>query len=595
MTFTRLFDIIDFQQEKYTNKTALNSFVDGKWIHHSTEAIQQKIDRISLWLLAHGISKGDKIAIMPLMGRPEWMMIDFACQQIGGIIVPLHPTSPMEDTRYIIEKTAIKICIVADAALYYKLKPIFENDYKKIELYHIINFAEGFFPALMEGRIDYNDKFDLKGIKAGISPEDEASIMFTSGTSGQPKGVVLTHKNIVSNVLSALALLPIGCHRKSLSFLPFSHLFERTVCYTYMAGGISIYFAQDREHLGQDFKDVKPCLFTTVPRILEKMYDIIREQAYDRNFLIKGLIFWSIKVGKQYPAKRTFAPLYSLKYLVARLLVLSRWKKNLGGEVRYIIVGAAALQPNIARLFASTGIKIREGYGMTEAAPFITTNRFEPGMNKIGTVGIPVPGVEVSIDQPDKNGDGEILVKGPNIMKEYYREEALTKEVFTDDGWFRTGDVGHIEAKRFLKITGRKKHIFKTSAGKYIAPQQLQNHFTASPYIQQCLIIGFQRPYVTALIVPNYTLLEKWSARKKIHWTSPQFMAHNIKIIEKIQYEIDQLNRSLSNFERIKKFTLCHEEWTIENGFYSASYKPIRRKLMHRFKKEIEKMYGDYI
>ena len=591
MTFTRLFDIIDFQKERYPNKESLNSFVQGKWVHHSTASIQKTIDAISFWLLNNGINKGDKIAIMPQMGRPEWMMIDFACQQIGGIIVPLHPTSPIEDTRYIIERTGVKICIVADEALYYKYKPIFESDYKGISLYHIIASSEGFFPAFTNRANGKNKTIDLESIKAAVSPQDVAAIMYTSGTSGQPKGVVLTHENIVSNVLSALALLPIGCHRKALSFLPFSHIFERTVCFTYMAAGISVYFAQDREHLGHDFKDVKPCLFTTVPRILEKMYDIIREKAYNQNFLVKRLIFWSIKVGKQYPSGRGFEPIYAVKYLIARLLVLNKWKRNLGGQVRYIIVGAAALQPNIARLFASTGIKIREGYGMTEASPFISTNRFEPGMNKVGTVGIPVPGVEVVIDHPDANGDGEILVKGPNIMKGYYEDEALTKAVFTDKGWFRTGDVGHFEEKKFLKITGRKKHIFKTSAGKYIAPQQLQNHFTASSYIQQCLIIGFQRPYVTALIVPNYTLLKKWSERKKIHWTSPQFMAHNIKIIEKIQYEIDLFNRRLSNFERIKKFTVCHEEWTVENGFYSASYKPIRRKLMARFEKEIGKMY----
>ncbi len=286
-------------------------------------------------------------------------------------------------------------------------------------------------------------------------------------------------------------------------------------------------------------------------------------------------------------------PLYGLKHIVARLLVLNRWKRNLGGQVRYIIVGAATLQPSIARLFEATGIRIREGYGMTEASPFITTNRFEPGLNKIGTVGIPIPGVEVRIDNPDEEGNGEIQVKGPNIMQEYFKEPELTKESFTADGWFKTGDVGHFEDKRFLKITGRKKHIFKTSAGKYIAPHQLQNHFTSSSYIQQCLIIGFQRPYVTALIVPNYSLLEKWCKDKKIHWTSPQFMAHNIKVVDKIQSEIDLLNQRLSNFQRIKKFTLCHREWTIEDGLYSASYKPIRHRLMAIFDKEIKKMYEE--
>ncbi len=593
MNFTRLFDIIDFQQKKYPNKESLNSFVDGKWKHHSTQSIRKEIDHISTWMLNNGIQKSDKIAIMPHIGRPAWMMIDFACLQIGGIMVPLHPTSPMEDTRYIIEQTNIKMCIVADEALFYKLSPIFKNNYPDVLLYHIVATKENYFPALINGGKEDLVSNDLEKIKQGVSPENIAAIMYTSGTSGQPKGVVLTHKNIVSNVLSALALLPIGCHRKALSFLPFSHVFERTVTYTYMAAGISIYFAQDRAHLRQDFKEVKPCLFTTVPRILEKMYDIIREKAYEQNFLIKSLIFWSIKVGKQYPSKKGFAPLYGLKHIIARLLVLNKWKKNLGGQVRYIIVGAASLQPNIARLFAATGIKIREGYGMTEAAPFITTNRFEPGMNRVGTVGIPVPGVEVKINDPDKNGDGEILVKGPNIMKGYYKKETLTKQVFTDDGWFKTGDVGHFEHKRFLKITGRKKHIFKTSAGKYIAPQQLQNHFTSSSYIQQCLIIGFQRPFVTALIVPNYTLLKIWSEKKGIHWTSPQFMAHNIKITGKIQWEIDLFNRSLSNFQRIKKFTLCHEEWTVENGLYSASYKPIRYKLMAQFEKEIGKMYLD--
>lgn len=594
MIFTRIFDIIDFQEEKYSNKESLNSFVNGKWEHFSTKDIRQRVDIISNWFLENGFTKGDKIAIMPHIGRPQWMIIEYAFQQIGGITVPIHTTSPTDDLLYILKETQAKNCIVADEALYYKLQPILSGDLPTVKLNHIIPTKEGCFPALMlQKNKKENGGVNLQEIKNTIDAEDIASIMYTSGTSGIPKGVVLTHKNIVSNVISALAILPIGCHRKTLSFLPFSHVFERTVCYTYMAAGISIFFAQDRDHLGQDFKDVKPCLFTTVPRILEKMYDLIKERAYNEHFLIKKLIFWSIEVGKKYPSKRELSPIYGLKFIIARLLVLNRWKKNLGGQVRYIIVGAAALQPNIARLFAATGIKIREGYGMTEASPFIATNRFEPGLNKLGTVGIPVPGVAVRIDQPDKEGNGEILVKGPNIMQGYYQREALTKESFTQDGWFKTGDVGHFEDKHFLKITGRKKHIFKTSSGKYIAPHQLQHHFTSSSYIQQCLIIGFQRPYVTALIVPNFTLLQKWCERKNIHWTSPQFMVYNIKVIEKIQFEINQLNQRLANFQRIKKFSLQYEEWTIENGYYSTSYKPIRYKLMQAFEKEIEGMYEE--
>jgi long-chain acyl-CoA synthetase len=591
MDFSRVFDILPYQQQKYPGRDALNAFIRGRWVGYSIEEVQHRVDINSVWLQEQGYVKGDKIAIVPKMGKPEWMMLDFACQQLGVIVVPIHPTSSKAEYEFILSETKCKACIVADTALFYKLSLFVEKSFPKLDLYHLKAGEEGYFPAFDIKKVLPKAVEKLQEIKAGIAPEDVLTIMYTSGTSGEPKGVVLTHDNIVSCIKSVITLLPISYKDKVISFLPFSHIFERTSTYTYLVFGVSIYFAQNRENLEADIKSVRPIMFTGVPRVLEKMYDLLKEEAYTRNWVKRRLIKWAIKIGKGYRERSGFRWGYGLKLIMAKVLVLNRWKGRLGGKIKYVIVGAAALRPDIARLFSASGVKVRSGYGMTETSPYISTNRFEPGMNRFDTVGMPVAGIELTIHEPNENGEGEIWVKGPNVMQGYYHRPQLTQAVMTEDGWLKTGDVGKMVDKRFLKITGRVKDIFKTSAGKYIAPEPLQSYFKESLFIEHCLIIGFQKPFVTGIIVPNFSLLEKWCKKEKIHWTAPQFMVHNIRVIEKFQEEINHLNVPLPNFKTMRKFILCHEDWSIETGEYSASYKLIRHKLIEKHAKEIEKMY----
>ena len=590
-SFTRVFDILNYQLDKYPQKKALNKFVNGQWQGYSITEILKKIDVLSCWLLENGYQKGDNVAIIPEMGRPEWMIFDFACQQIGVVLIPIHPTANENEFEHILIETSAKLCLTANSGLYYKIKLIVKNKNLKLEVKHIEPQSEGYFEGLKLTKVTANTLASLQQIKEDIKANDVVSIIYTSGTSGVPKGVILTHANIVSNILSIFAVFPLEHSKRVLSFLPFNHILERTACYAYIAFGVSLYFCTSRESLLHDFKSVKPYFCTMVPRILEKMYDYLQEQLLEKNWLKRLLIRKAFSIAKNYKRYEKHSFLYSLELFFVRIFVLNRGRKQLGGKIRYIAVGAAALRPEIARFFSAAKIRIREGYGMTETSPLITINRFEPGLNRFGTVGITVPSVQVKIDAATEGEEGEILVKGPNVTQGYYKREDLTKEAFTTDGWLKTGDIGVFVDKKFLKITDRKKDIFKTSSGQYIAPQPMENHFVRSPYIMQCQIIGFQRPYVTALIVANFSMLEKWCNQEDIHWTSPQFMILNIKVREKMQQEIDLLNEELPNYKRIRNVVLCDKEWTVESGEMTSSYKPLRKILYDNNHKAIEKMY----
>ena len=588
--FTRVFDILSYQQKKYPQSKALNGKQKHHWKNYSIEEVIKQVDHISCWLIENKYQKGDRIAVMPKMGSPEWLMVDFACQQAGLILVPVHPTASIEEVMFILNETEAKMCIAADGVLYEKLIPLKKSTSCK-HLFHLEQNADGNLLSLINNEATQHPQEELEKRKNQILPEDLLAILYTSGTSGTPKGVMLTHANVVSSVKSMLSILPLNSGNRVLSFLPFSHIFERTASFTYMAFGAQIYFSQRLDELGKDFKSVKPLCCTTVPKTLEKMHDILSEKLLEKNVVKRNVIKWAMLVGEKYKDKQRQDILYRIKLVVARMLVLNTFRIALGGKIKFMAVGAAALRPDIGRLFSAAGILTLSGYGMTEASPFISVNRTEPGLNQFGTVGIPVPGVQIKIDEPNENGEGEILVKGPNIMQGYFNRPEQTHEVFTDDGWFRTGDVGKMVNRRFLAITDRKKDIFKTSAGKYVAPQVLENYFTTSPFIMQCLILGFNKPFVSAVLVPNYSLLKAWCEEQGIHWTAPTYMVHNIKVIRKIQEEVDRLNETFQGFERIKKFILSEEEWTVENKDLTTSFKPRRTKLLEKHKIEIEKMY----
>jgi len=587
LDFLRVFDLVDYQLSKYPQESALNYFIDGRWKNFSTSTIKRTIDTLSCWLMEQGFQKGDCVSLVPKMGSPFWMMIDLACQQIGMVIVPIHPTSSPEEMKFILDETNVKLCVTADVTLFNKIKQVSTTS----KFFHLEENQEGFLIALHQNKVSDPFAAELIKRKNAVSETDTLAILYTSGTSGTPKGTMLTHQNVVSNIKSVLPLLPINPGDKALSFLPFSHIFERTTCYSYLAYGANIYFSQKLETLNKDFNTVRPSCCTCVPKTLERMYEILEEQRQQKNAIKKMLVRWAMKTGEQFKSEKRKDFLFGIKLFFARFLVLNKWRHALGGKIKFMVVGAAALRPEIGRLFSAAGVMTLSGYGMTEASPFITVNRPVPGMNNFGTVGLPVPGVEIKLDEPNENQEGEILVKGPNIMKGYFNRPELNKEVFTADGWFRTGDVGKMVNKRFLAITDRKKDIFKTSSGIYIAPQPLERHFTSSPFISQCLVIGFNKPFVSAILVPHWALLQTWCEESGVHWTSPQFMAHNIKVIQKMQQEVDGLNQALQNYQRVQKFILSETDWTVEGGELTTSFKMIRSKLMEKHRRDVEKMY----
>ncbi len=582
--FTRVFDILPYQESRYGQNSAVNIFKNDQWNATSIKHLIEKVDTVSCWLLNQGLTKGDKVGMMPNQGNLDWIIIDFACQQIGIIIIPLHPTYSTEELTFILDETSIRLLFVISPE---HLKEL------NVNVISLNGTVENSFTHCLNYSPSDKERESLIVAKNNIKEDDILTIMYTSGTSGTPKGVILTHKNMVSNILFTLAAFPLEAGKRVMSYLPFSHILERSACYAYLACGANIYFVRSKETFLEDFQSAKPYFSTSVPRVLEKMYAHLQEAALAHNALKRYVVQWSIKTAQAYNAHKKKRISLTIKLFFARLLVLNRWKNQLGGKLECMVVGAASLRPEIARMFSAANIRIREGYGMTEASPLISLNRFSPGLNRFGTVGIPIPAMDLKIEDKNENDEGEICIKGPNVSQGYYKRPELNKEVFTKGGWFKTGDVGKLVEGRFLQITDRKKDIFKTSAGKYIAPQPLENKLNASPYIIQSMIIGFGKPYLIALIVPDFILLEEWCQLEKIHWTSPTYMVHNIKIREKIEKEISPVNQDLPNYKQIRNYIICDEEWTVENKFLTTTLKPIRNALLNQFEKEIIKAYNN--
>ncbi len=591
MDFTCLFDIADYQRQRFPQTVALAGRENGVWRTWSTVEALAERDRISAGLVDRGLKKGDRIGMLTHCGSPQWLIADGAMQQLGMVPVPVHSTARADEIAYITRDAGLQAFFVSNAEMLEKL-PVAAFPSERIFSFELIHGATAWESLRLEPDAAMSAR--IRELRDSVGENDLATLLYTSGTTGTPKGVMLSHANIVSNVKSVLTIVPVNPRVTAVSFLPLSHILERMVTYVYQASGTPVWFADSLERLPETLREVRPHFFTAVPRILERSYERLLERRSQAGFFGKKILDWAMALGERYPfAGKANMPLdYRLKLLVADLLVFRRWRRAMGGRVRGIAVGAAALQPRLGRLFSAAGVDVREGYGLTETSPVVSFNRFEPGGVHFGTVGIPAPGVEVRIADANESGEGEIQVRGPNVMQGYWNLPDETAARFTPDGWFRTGDLGRWEYKRFLRITGRQSEVFKTTSGKFVAPAYVEQQLLRSPFIDQCMALGLNQPFVGALIVPNFEQLEAWCRENKVHWTAPGYMILNPKVEKLFRQEIELINETyLGPIEKVREFCLLAEPWTAQNGLLTPTLKLRRHELTVRFEKEIAEIF----
>lgn len=591
---------------------------DGAWKKHTPDQLLEESQGLATGLLQIGLTKGDRLGIFTHCGSPEWCIADAATLQIGIQLVPLHATSRPDEILHIFQDAELKGFFVSNFEMLERLaaaflsagatsshpdaSPDFIFTFEKIEKTDqraSQKFSEKTkIQHWQEVARDPSeeDLQKIESLRTSLREQDIATILYTSGTTGKPKGVMLSHQNIISNIKSVMAITPVGPSVVCLSFLPMSHIFERMVAYCYLAAGAEIWFSDSIERLPETMREVRPHFFTAVPRIIERMEERLIARRDSLNFLSKKIFDWAIRLGERYPYAGEYSmPVdYRLKLWIAKLLVFNQFRRAMGGRIKYVAVGAAALQPRLGRLLSAAGLDIREGYGLTETSPVISFNRFEPGGVRFGTVGIPLPSLEVRLAPPAADDlDGEIEVRGPSVMLGYLNLPDETAVRFTPDGWFRTGDVGKFEHKRFLKITGRASEVFKTSTGKFVAPLFVEQQILESHFVGQCMVLGLNRSFVGALIVPNFEHLENWCRENKVHWTAPQFMILNPKVEKFFRSELERINeQSLGAVEKVRGFKLLHENWTAENGLLTPTLKLRREKIVATFQREIEEIFS---
>ncbi|MBN8704020.1 MAG: long-chain fatty acid--CoA ligase [Bacteroidetes bacterium] len=585
MEVKRLFDILEFNKQSYNVDDALAAKENGKWIKYSTEDVYNNCTFLAYGLMSIGVQKNDNIALIA-NNRPEWVFADYAMQMSGGISVPIYPTISDNDLKFIFNDAQIKFAFVSSKELYDKVSAIKSEvpSLKEIITFNKVDGAKNWKDILELGKKEQNTA-KMNEMKASIKESDLATILYTSGTTGNPKGVMLSHKNLVSQVKSVKKCMPIVPGDKALSFLPLNHVYERMLEYNYQSLGISIYFAESLETIADNLKEVKPHVFTTVPRLLEKVYDKIVAKGEDLTGIKRTLFFWALNLGLKYELDGKNGAWYEFQLKIARKLIFSKWQEALGGNIKTIVSGGAALQERLARVFWGAGIPVLEGYGLTETSPVIAVNYLDKGCTKFGTVGTVIDGCEVKIAE-----DGEILVKGPNIMMGYYKRPEATAEVIVN-GWFHTGDIGIFVEGKYLKITDRKKEIFKTSGGKYIAPQMIENKLKESPYIEQAMVVGENEKFASALIVPSFINLKDYFSKKGKSFSSNEELIKDSEVNELIKSHINQMNQTLAQYESIKKFELLPREWSIDNGEMTPKLSLKRKIITAANKSLIEGMY----
>ncbi len=591
---SRIFDFLDYQLNHFPKKDMFCGKENGQWTPYSTADVKDIVNRLSAGLVKLGLSghnmqieQQDKVALIS-KNRPEWLMLDLACQQIGVALCPIYPTTNINELEFIFNDAAVKYVFVSGQDILDKVTIIRERvpSLSGVFSFDELTGAEYWKTILNDHSAE--DLAKLETTKASILPGHCATIIYTSGTTGTPKGVMLSHRNIVSNVLNSVNSFPFeeDTSARALSFLPLNHIFERMVSFIYIYRGISIYYAENLDTIGENLKEVQPNLFSTVPRLLEKTYEKIMAKGAELTGLKRKLFDWSLALANEYDNERSRGLYYNMQLALANKLIFSKWREALGGNLRFIVTGGAACQVRLIRIFTAAGIPIYEGYGPTENSPVISVNRKEKGGTRFGTVGPVIEGQQVKLE-----ADGEICVKGPSVMMGYYKRPDLTAETIID-GWLHTGDIGVFEENKFLKITDRKKELFKTSGGKYVAPQPIENKMKESPFVEQMMVVGAEQKFVGALIVPSIPNLREWMQHKGIPFTTAEDAVNNPKVLDLYRELVDSFNKFFNHVEQIKKFELLPNEWTIDTGELTPTLKLKRKVIMEKYKAAIDRIYA---
>ena len=586
---TRTFDVLERALNMFPRPDVIAGKKGNDWFTYSTEEYYKRAHQFALGMMALGISKGDKVATVT-NNRPEWNFADMGLAMIGAVHVPIYPTIGEEEYSYILEHCEAKYLLVGDQKLYEKLKPVAEKILTILEVFGFdelpgIRSLDDILAIGESKREELSD--DLEEIKKSIMPDDLATIIYTSGTTGVPKGVMLSQRNLVSNFTAHVKMHHLGKDHRVISFLPLCHVYERSVNYHFQHKGMGVYYVGNLGQILSSLKEVKPHMFNSVPRLLERVYDGFIAKGKELTGFKKKLYFWAINLTQHFEYNKKYGPLLSMKIKIADKLIYSKWREALGGNIVYAVSGGAALQPRIARTLGMAGMFNLEGYGLTETSPVIAVNNPATGKMKIGTVGPLLEGYEVKIAD-----DGEILCKGPGVMMGYFKAPDLTAEVIDEDGWFHTGDIGTFEDGIYLKITDRKKEMFKLSGGKYIAPQMIENKLKVSNLIEQAMVIGANQKFASALISPNFVLLHDWCAEHKIHFENNKELIQIPEVVAQIQKEVNTINKTLGQHEEIKRFRLVCAEWSPVTGELSPTLKLRRNVIAEKYKEIIDEIYS---
>ncbi|HOS57975.1 MAG TPA: long-chain fatty acid--CoA ligase [Bacteroidales bacterium] len=587
MEVTRIFDLLPHYATHFPREDALCGKENGVWVHYSVQQYIEKVNYISYGLMQLGIKKGDRLASIS-NNRPEWNFLDMAILQLGAVHVPIYPTISENDYKYILNHAEVKMVFVSGWELLRKIENIISETPALAENVYTFRNLRGYKhlnEIISLGMANPSQQY-LSEIKERISPDDLATLIYTSGTTGNPKGVMLTHSNLLNNVKAVTPIVPIKPNSKVLSYLPLCHIYERMMCYVWHYLGISIYYAESIATIADNLKEVKPDIFTSVPRLLEKFYDKILAVGRKQKGVKKKIFFWADSIANKYEIENR-TNWYQIKLKIARKLVLRKWKDALGGELNVVVSGGASIQPKLCRIFWAAEIPVLEGYGLTETSPVVGVSNFFKNGVKFGTVGPALPGIEVKISE-----DGEILTRGKCVMKGYYKAPELTKEAIDIEGWFHTGDLGQIEPEGQIKITGRKKEMFKTAFGKYVVPTLIENKFNEEPLIDNIMVFGENKQYAAALIVPNFADLRSWCASKEIPYTTNEEMIKHPAVIAKFQKIVHHYNKFFGDTEQVKRYILMDYEWSIQTGELTPTLKIKRNFISQKFGDRMEKLFS---